>query len=92
MKPGRQKATRLLPEPRLSAFSDFAKITAFDEGDKFIPFGMRQSNHVRILADSDLLIGDHDFGALRTKRARGELDGFHLDLLLDGPGREPYGP
>jgi hypothetical protein len=47
------KATRLLPELRLRAFSDFAKITAFDEGDKFIPFGMRQSNHVRILADCD---------------------------------------
>jgi hypothetical protein len=64
-------------EPRLSAFSDFAKITAFDEGNKFIPFGMRQSNHVRILADCDLVIGYHDFGALRAKRTQRKSDGFH---------------
>jgi hypothetical protein len=25
-------------------------------------------------------------------RAKGELDRFHLDLLLNGPGREPYRP
>src|SRR6516225_346943 len=73
--------------PLSRSFSDFAKITAFDEGDKFIPFGMRQSNHVRIFADCDLLIGDHDFGALRAKRTQRKSDAFHIgSSLIRVPG------
>jgi hypothetical protein len=59
---------------------DFVQIAPFDEGDKFIPFGVRQPNRVRILTDYDFLIGDHDFWTFRTKRTQRQSDGFHRGL------------
>jgi hypothetical protein len=65
------------------------QIAPLDEGDQFIPFGMRKSDGVRVLADPDPLVGDLDLGALRAKRAKGKLDRFHLDVLPAGPVQEP---
>jgi len=72
--------------------SDLVQIAPLDKGDQFIPFGMREPDGICILADPDALISDFDLGALRAKRAKGELKRFHLDILLDGPGQEPYRP
>jgi hypothetical protein len=65
------------------------QIAPLDEGDEFIPFSVRKSDGVRVLADPDPLVGDFDPGALRAKRAKGELDRFHLDVLPAGPVQEP---
>jgi hypothetical protein len=65
------------------------QIAPLDEGDEFIPFGVRKSDGVRVLADPDPVVGDLDLGALRAKRAKGELDRFHLDVLPAGPVQEP---
>ena len=75
-----------------SVGSDLVQIAPLDKGDQFIPFGMREPDGICILADPDALISDFDLGALRAKRAKGELKRFHLDILLDGPGQEPYRP
>ena len=72
--------------------SDLVQIAPLDKGDQFIPFGMREPDGICILADPDSLISDFDLGALRAKRAKGELKRFNLDILLDGPGQEPYRP
>jgi hypothetical protein len=62
------------------------QIAPLDEGDQFIPFGMRKSDGVCLLADPDPLVGDLDLRALRAKRAKGELDRLHLDVLPAGTG------
>ena len=55
---------------------DFAKVAVFDELHQFIPFGVREPNSVRILANGDALLGDLDFRAFRAIRAQRELDAF----------------
>ena len=80
------------PAGAASVRSDLVQIAPLDKGDQFIPFGMREPDGICILADPDALISDFDLGALRAKRAKGELKRFHLDILLDGPGQEPYRP
>jgi len=77
------------PARAASVRSDLVQIAPLDEGDQFIPFGMRESDGVRVLADPDPLVGDLDLGALRAKRAKGELDRFHLYVLPAGPVQEP---
>jgi hypothetical protein len=57
----------------------------------FVPFSVRELNGVLILADLDALIGDLNLRAFSAVRAKGELDRFHLDLLLEGPPPVPYG-
>ena len=53
---------------------------------------MGEPNGICIFADPDALISDFDLGAFGAMRAKAKLDRFHLDLLLDGPDREPYSP
>ena len=71
------------PAGAASVRSDLVQIAPLDKGDQFIPFGMREPDGICILADPDALISDFDLGALRAKRAKGELKRFHLDVLLD---------
>src|SRR6516164_5646777 len=84
-----QKGAARFRKEAASAVSNLVQVAPFDEGDQFIPFGMREPDCVCVLADSDPLVGDLDLGALRAKRAKGELDGFHLDILLDGQVKNP---
>jgi len=50
-------------------YSDFVKLTAFNEPDEFVPLGARQPNDVGILADCNALIGNLDFRAGHASRA-----------------------
>ena len=86
-----KRGTRLR-EGAASVGSDLVQIAPLDKGDQFIPFGMREPDGICILADPDALVSNFDLGAFGAVRAKGELDRLHLDLLLDGPGREPYRP
>jgi len=52
-----------------SQSSDLAQLAGLHEPDEFVPFGMRQPNGVRILADSDALVGDLNFRARRASWA-----------------------
>ena len=79
-----KRGTRLR-EGAASVWSDLVQIAPFDKRDQFIPFGMREPDGVCVVADPDPLVGNLDLGALRAKRAKGELDQFHLDVLLAGP-------
>lgn len=48
---------------------DFVKLAALNEGDEFIPFGMRQPNSIGILANRNAVVGDLDLRALVAVRA-----------------------
>jgi hypothetical protein len=55
---------------------DFVQIAALDEGDEFVPFGVRKPNGICVLTDRDALVGDLDLRAFRAERAECESDGF----------------
>jgi hypothetical protein len=66
----------------MASFLDFAKFSAFDELQQLIPFGMRQPNGIRTLADGDTVLGDLDLRAFRAIGAQGEFDTFHFAASL----------
>jgi hypothetical protein len=66
------------------------KLARLDQSDEFIPLGMGQPYGIGILADGDALICDLDLRAKGAVRAKGDLDRFHLDLVLDGSRQRPY--
>ena len=71
------------PAGAASVRSDLVQIAPLDEGHS-----IRGEKVGRCFASSPILtplVGDLDLGALRAKRAKGELDQFHLDVLLAGP-------
>jgi hypothetical protein len=66
------------------------QIVPLDKGDEFVPFGMRQPDGVCGLPNPDAVVGNLDLRSFNAVRAEAELDRFHLNLVLDGPGRGTY--
>ena len=69
--------TKMLPSFASHAL-DLAQIPTPDEGDEFIPFGVRQPNGICAFTDRYALVGDLDLWAGGAIRAKAELDRFHI--------------
>jgi hypothetical protein len=81
--------------PDFSPGVNFSNLTALDERDELVPFGVRQPDGVGILPDCYRVVGDHNFGALHAERAQAKFfsvppDGhFRLVEPPCGIGRTP---